>query len=188
VLAAAPELMADILRLLDQSGMREAEAVWLERTAIDREERSVTLMHTKTGRPRSIHWKTPGGDAEPILLAQQPYEGNPYVFPLGSQGEPYQNFSSNFGRVIRAVEAKCEKEGIPFRRWRVHHLRHRFAVRALRRGMSIYELQQHLGHRSITTTEIYLEYLPAPAQMAARRGSAQKPAQRVVSAQVDDDF
>lgn len=187
VLAAAPPLMAAVLRLLDQTGMRETEAAWLQRSAIDWQDHTITLLHTKTGRPRAIHWRTPGGDAGPILMAQEVREGCPYVFPLPAGDEPYQNFSSNFGRVIRAVEAECEKKGIPFRRWRVHDLRHRFAVRALKQGMSIYELQQHLGHRSITTTEIYLEYLPAQAQTVARRGSAQNPAHRVVSAQEDGE-
>lgn len=181
VLDAAPPLMANVLSLLEATGMRENEAAWLKQTAIDWQARTITLLHTKTNRPRSIHWATPGGDAGPVLSSLRLREDTPYVFPLDGEMEPYQNFSSNFGRVIRAVVVKCERRGIPFRRFRVHDLRHLFAVRALKRGMGIYDLQQHLGHRSVTTTEIYLDYTPADVQARARAGVPQKvPHSRVV--------
>jgi integrase/recombinase XerD len=38
-------------------------------------------------------------------------------------------------------------------------LRHWFAVEALRDGMGIYKLSKHLGHTSVKTTEIYLNFL-----------------------------
>jgi integrase/recombinase XerD len=64
----------------------------------------------------------------------------------------------------------------PFRRFRFHDLRHRFAVDYLRDGGNIYDLQKILGHASIKTTEIYLDYLTPDEQEAAKR-PAQKPAQ-----------
>lgn len=57
----------------------------------------------------------------------------------------------------------------------LHHLRHRFAVRYLKNGGSIYDLQGILGHGSVKTTEIYLDFLdPETRQRAMRtaRGSA----------------
>jgi integrase/recombinase XerD len=183
VLDAAPPRMAALLRLLDLTGMRENEAVRLQRAAIDWADRTITLIHTKTNRPRAIRWETPGGDAGPVLRSLDLSDDSPFLFPLDASGKPYQNFSSNFGRVIRAVAEKCAKEGVPFRRWRVHDLRHRFAVRALRSGMGIYHLQQHLGHRSIVTTEIYLDFLPPDLRERARAGVAQKVAHTMDVAQ-----
>jgi integrase/recombinase XerD len=74
-------------------------------------------------------------------------------------GDQYKNFSSNFGRVIRELEARGKKAGRPFRRFRVHDLRHGFAIRWLKAGGDIYRLSRHLGHTSVKTTEIYLGYL-----------------------------
>ena len=36
-----------------------------------------------------------------------------------------------------------------------HSLRHTFAVRRLIQGTSIYELKLLMGHKSVTTTEVY---------------------------------
>jgi integrase/recombinase XerD len=55
VLAAAPPGMAAILQLLDQTGMRENEAVTLERDDIDESARQIRLIETKTNRPRTLN-------------------------------------------------------------------------------------------------------------------------------------
>ena len=53
----------------------------------------------------------------------------------------------------------------------VHDLRHRFAVDYLKNKVgSIYELPQHLGHTSVKTTEMYLDYLSAPEKRAVMFG------------------
>ncbi|MCG8356878.1 MAG: hypothetical protein MI920_15015 [Kiloniellales bacterium] len=46
----------------------------------------------------------------------------------------------------------------------------------LREGGYIYDLQQNLGHTSIKTTKIYLDYL-TPAEAKISKGVAQKPSQ-----------
>jgi integrase/recombinase XerD len=58
-----------------------------------------------------------------------------------------------------------------------HHLRHFYAVWYLKNGGNIYTLQQHLNHKSITTTERYLEFLTPEEAMRAKHGLAQNPAQ-----------
>jgi integrase/recombinase XerD len=46
--------------------------------------------------------------------------------------------------------------------WRVHDLRHKYAIEWLRANPDkIYTLQKNLGHKSIKTTEIYLDYIGA---------------------------
>lgn len=155
VIAAAPVGMGNLLRLLDQTGMRENEAVQLEGEDLDRKGRQIMLLVTKTSRPRVLAWRTPGGDAGPVLEAA-PKRG---VLFRAETGSAYRNFSSNFARVIGAVAEAEELAGRPFRRFRVHDLRHGFAIRALKAGWSIYALSRHLGHASVKTTEVYLAYL-----------------------------
>jgi integrase/recombinase XerD len=55
--------------------------------------------------------------------------------------------------------AKTVKRAAPRVRFRFHDLRHLYAVEALRGGTSIYRVSQHLGHTSVSTTEIYLAHL-----------------------------
>lgn len=163
VIAAAPPAMARVLTLLDQTGMRAQEAVTLEGQDIDRLRNQIRLVRTKTNRPRIISLVTPGGDATTIL-AHAPELGP--VFP-SSTGRAYQNFPTHAAKVIARV---CEAHPT-MRRFRVHDLRHGFAIRALRAGMNIYSLSRHLGHSSVKTTEIYLAYLSESDQRFAQMGA-----------------
>lgn len=156
VLAAAPAPMVPVLRFLAETGMREDEAVTLEWLEVDEETRQITLVRTKTNRPRTLRWKTPGGDAERVLSTLPERQG--WIFP-NRNGKPYGNFATNFGEVMRWVVDNEKKAGRPFRRFRAHDLRHRFAVRWLKAGGDIYRLSRHLGHTSVKTTEIYLRAL-----------------------------
>ncbi|WP_256138041.1 tyrosine-type recombinase/integrase, partial [Komagataeibacter swingsii] len=92
------------------------------------------------------------------LLEQAPRTG--CLFP-NRDGQPYRNAASNYGQVMRRVAAQCAAEGIPFTRFRIHDLRHAFAIRWLKAGGDIYRLSRHLGHTSVKTTEIYLSALTA---------------------------
>lgn len=58
------------------------------------------------------------------------------------------------------IDAISKKAGIS-RRVYPHLLRHSFAVWAVEHGVSVYDLQQQLGHSSILTTAIYLEAAPS---------------------------
>ncbi|MGH2891492.1 MAG: tyrosine-type recombinase/integrase, partial [Solirubrobacteraceae bacterium] len=61
--------------------------------------------------------------------------------------------SDLYRRFIRA----CRRAGLP--QVRFHDLRHTFGTRAIRK-FKIHEVQRMMGHRHITTTEIYLHYTP----------------------------
>lgn len=160
MVAAAPEGMRRVLALLDQTGMRENEAVTLEATDIDQAARQIRLTRTKTNRPRTIDWRTPGGDATPILMTAQ---ARGPLF-LAATGKPYRNFAANAVQVMRRVQGRDQE----FRPFRVHDLRHRFAIRWLRNGGDIYHLSMHLGHTSLKTTEVYLGHLSAREQAEAQ--------------------
>jgi integrase/recombinase XerD len=61
------------------------------------------------------------------------------------------------------------QKGPDFRRFTFHHLRHTHAVDWLKAGRSVYDLQKRLGHTSIKTTEIYLDYLTPEEQRVVWR-------------------
>jgi integrase/recombinase XerD len=65
---------------------------------------------------------------------------------------------------------------IGFRTFDFHHLRHLHAVRWLKSGRSIYDLQERLAHESIKTTEIYLKFLTPEEKRVAKYGVNAPPA------------
>lgn len=170
MLSAVPAPMLPILRLLDQTGMRMSEVVGLESWQVDIEKRIIRLVKTKTNRPRTLNFLTPAGDAglilDPIIASGR----NGILFP-NRDGERYVQLSTNYDQVTRRVVAAEEVEQNGFRRFRIHDLRHGFAVRWLMQGGSIYRLQKHLGHSTIKTTEGYLDHLPEDLQELARAGA-----------------
>ncbi len=170
VLEALPPPMAEMCRLLEQTGMRLDEAVTLELAEIDHEREQLLLARTKTDRPRTLPWRTPGGDAGGIIRAAA-HTRNGY-FIANRSGKTYDNFSSDFGNVMRRCVAVAQREKVEFRRFRLHDLRHMFAIRWLKHGGNIYRLSKHLGHTSVKTTEIYLDYLTEKEQEAARFGNS----------------
>lgn len=189
VLNEAPPNIVPILRLLLETGAREQEIVSLEWSQVDALRRQITLIRTKTSRPRVLNWETPGGNAGRILEGlergateamlrpgRQAKEG--LLFPSG-QGGAYTSFPSVYGNLMRRMAAKAESEGRPFNRFRVHDLRHRFAITWLKNGGDIYRLSRHLGHLSVKTTEVYLAYLTDDEIDAIRGVSAQKTAHRL---------
>ena len=76
-------------------------------------------------------------------------------------GQPFSQASSDFAYIRSGVD------GVTFR---FHDLRHLFAVETLQSGrMGIYDLQQHLGHTSVKTTEIYLAFLSPEQERTAKQ-------------------
>jgi integrase len=153
--ACPNEMLRGIVRVLRETGMRLEEAAGLERRNVDFIRKVITLDRTKTTRPRAVPMSA---HVVGTLQALPVRLGCPYVFWHG-EGERYLNLSSR----LAALGAKA---GVQFRR---HDLRHRFAVDYLRDGGSIYDLQQLLGHSTIRTTEIYLDYLTPEEQRVAKR-------------------
>ena len=60
---------------------------------------------------------------------------------------PDDHISKRFKKSLRSIGAGERKH--------FHSLRHTFAVRRLLQGTSIYDLKLLMGHRTVTTTEVY---------------------------------
>lgn len=157
-LKAAPNEWRPIIAFAGQTGMRQAEILSLEWRAVDLERGAITLHKTKGRRLRVIPLSGPLLEKARETLELLP-RGRGTVF------RPFKNFPSRFA-AWRAAQA------VPFR---FHDLRHWFAVTYLQRGGNIYDLQRIMGHTSIKTTELYLEYL-TPAERRHAMVSAHTPA------------
>jgi integrase/recombinase XerD len=173
VIAAAPGNLGKLARLAQLTGMRQDEMVTLEWYEHDAKRQAVNLSKTKTNRPRSVPL-VPAATA--VLTGAARHISSPYIFwVLGDDGAagPQNNVSGRFAELVRRVERREKAAGRSFRRFRFHDLRHWFAVEYLRTGGSIYRLQKILGHSSIQTTEIYLDYLTPEEADAAKAGTAE---------------
>jgi integrase/recombinase XerD len=165
VVGVCPGNFALLVRLAQYSGMRQEELGSLELAQL--REGAVDLVKTKTDRPRSVPLDA---RAQAVLSQVVRHLKSKAVF-WHDDGKRYSRISARF----RVLMAAAVKRGLIARAFRFHDLRHWFAVDYLRpaaaggRGGSIYDLQKILGHSSIKTTEIYLDYLtPEEAEQAKR--------------------
>lgn len=159
LVTALPPMLGRLVRVLVETGMRLEEGASLRWDQVDMRRRAIQLSQTKAGRPRAV-------PLSPLALSTisgtPRHVGCPFVFWHGQQApDRYHGLSTQ-------LLARKTKLGIA---WRIHDLRHLFAVRWLRGGGSLYELQQILGHTSIRTTEIYLSHL-TPTEVEAAKARA----------------
>lgn len=164
-----------LARFLLATGMRLAEGVTLERDQITIRRKTATLTETKNGSARTV---TLNDAAIEILKVQALF--TKLVFPAidreTGEKRPYKQASTNWQDAQKRAILKAKEQGWTFERFRLHDLRHVYAIDYLANGGNIYLLQQQLGHGSIRQTEWYLQFLSPEEQVAAKFGSAQKPA------------
>lgn len=109
----------------------------------------------------------------PFFKSQNRTGKSPFIF-CKENGEPSSQEHSDFTHVRRRAILIAAKSGKSIECFRFHDLRHLFAVEALRKGMGIYELSQHLGHTSVKTTEIYLSHLTPMEKKSAKNPNVKK--------------
>lgn len=172
VIDRAPGNLARMIEAARDSGCRQDELARAERRLLDRDRRQLTIRRK-------------GNQIRTITLSEAAYAGlsaipahlkGKWLFWHGD-GEPYRNVSARFNELVKAAQKAAQAAGIEFRPFTFHHLRHFYAVWFLKNGGNIYALQQHLNHKSITTTEIYLDFLTPEEAAAAKAGPSQSTAQ-----------
>lgn len=172
VIARAPGNFARMIEAARETGCRQDELAKAERRLFDRERRQLTIRR-KGNQVRTISlsegaWRT--------LCAIPAHLTGKWLF-WHDNGEPYRNVSARFNELVKAAQKAAQAEEREFRPFTFHHLRHYYALWYLKNGGNIYTLQQHLNHKSITTTEIYLAFLTPEEAAAAKGGPSQSPAQ-----------
>jgi integrase/recombinase XerD len=174
VIANAAGRFADLIRAAVLTGARLDELAKGLRRHFDGEHKQLTIIG-KGNKRRVIALEDDGEDFGFRLLSNLPASIETKALfwhrpPKGKReagepaGRPYRQVSSNFRRIVAVTAKQAQKQAQDFRAFTFHHLRHYHAVRWLKSGRSIYVLQQRLGHTSVKTTEMYLEYLTADEQ------------------------
>ncbi|GIK47968.1 MAG: hypothetical protein BroJett013_06650 [Alphaproteobacteria bacterium] len=177
----APPAWGLLLRFLRASGFRlNVDALSLKRDAVGWNSGVVTF---KTKRNR-IRTRKLSNEALAILLEVPRSIDSPYIFWQLRGAAENPKLSRAFQDIERRAMRRAKREGWTYKRFHPHLLRHDFAIEYLKHGGpnggvgSIYTLQGLLGHTSIKTTEIYLDYLTDEEVALAKEPlQAQNPAQ-----------
>lgn len=157
----SPPVWAALLRFLLASGFRlDVDAGSLRRDQVNWQTGVVTFI-TKRGRRRTRQLSV---EAMKHLRDAPAKIDSAFVFaPRGA--DRLTNMSRAFEDIRARAVKRAEREGWEFKPFPLHNLRHEFAIGYLKHGGagggvgSIYRLQGLLGHTSVKTTEIYLDFL-----------------------------
>jgi integrase/recombinase XerD len=149
-----PRAMRDraLVELLYGAGLRISEALGLERSSVDLDERLVRVVG-KGGKERIVPLGRPAADAVRRWLAL----GRPH---LDRRHRPELFLNARGGALTRAgafliLRRLAEKAGLDPRRIHPHLLRHSFATHLLEGGADLRSVQEMLGHADLGTTELY---------------------------------
>lgn len=134
-----------ILEVLFSTGLRVSELVGLDRETVDLERREFGVIG-KGGRPRVVFLSKRAAKWLKTYLDKR-------------QDQEKALFVSKSGRltcrsVQRLVGKYCRKAKLPIK-ISPHGLRHSLATDLLRNGADIRAVQEILGHKNISTTQIY---------------------------------
>ncbi len=141
-----------ILLLLARLGLRSSEVVFLELDDIDWKDGSLSV-HSKGGRLVQLPLPRDVGEAIAAYLQRgRPRSTSRRVFLRAKA--PIRGFigPSAIGTIVRHALLRA---GIDAPTTGAHQFRHGLATEMLRRGASLSEIGELLGHRSPETTKIY---------------------------------
>lgn len=168
VITRAPGNFRHLIRAAWLTGCRQEELATVERRRLDHRIRQLTVI----GKGNKLRVVQLSDEAFALLRSIPVNLGSKWLF-WHHDGEPFANVASRFHLFVRDAAESAQKEGTDFHAFRFHDLRHRYAVDYLKGGGNIYTLQGQLGHRSVKTTEIYLDYLTPEEARRAKFGGAQ---------------
>jgi len=141
-----------LVELLYGAGLRVSEAVGLDRTGVDLDDRLVRVIG-KGGKERVVPIGRHAADALLRYLSR----GRPH---LDRRHRPELFLNAKGGPLTRAgafliLRRLAEKAGLDPARVHPHLLRHSFATHLLEGGADLRSVQEMLGHADLSTTELY---------------------------------
>jgi len=137
-----------ILMITYSSGLRVSETARLKITDIDSKRMTVRVTQGKGGKDRySILSQT---TLEHLRQYWRKYHPNEWLFNGAKEND---HISTN---SIQQLFYKAKKRAGIIKPASVHTLRHSFATPLIEAGTSLHHVQLLLGHRSPTTTAVYL--------------------------------
>jgi integrase/recombinase XerD len=177
-----------MIRLLWQTGIRQSEAAIIGLNDIDRDDRSIRIYAPKTDSTRTVFYQQSldllldqwldHGYRDSVVTAPQ----SEYLFP-SPQSEHIS--PSRIGKMVAEAAENAGIQEVLYvdamgrKKHRIggHTLRHSHAVAALKRGLDLRWIQEHMGHASIDTTEQYTRVLDDDVREAYREFAGSSPAQ-----------
>lgn len=171
VIAEAGPRFGAYIKAALMTGCRQGELAAVRRKDFSAVARTLKL-HGKGNKRRTI---TLSEEATAHFSAQPAGIASALIFTRNDGGALVRP-DSDFNNLRQTIITRAEKEKREFRRFRFHDLRHLYAVRELETGRSIYAVSKHMGHTSVKTTEIYLDFL-TPERQEEVKASAQNLAQ-----------
>jgi integrase/recombinase XerD len=141
-----------LIELLYGAGLRVSEAVGLDKTGVDLDNRIVRALG-KGQKERIVPVGRQAADALRRYLAH----GRPY---LDVRHRPELFLNARGGPLTRAgafliLRRLAGKAGLEPERIHPHLLRHSFATHLLEGGADLRSVQEMLGHADLSTTELY---------------------------------
>jgi site-specific recombinase XerD len=141
-----------LVELMYGAGLRVSEAVGLEKSGVDLDDRFVRVTG-KGGKERVVPIGRHAADAVHRYLSR----GRPY---LDRRHRPELFLNAKGGPLTRAgafliLRRLAEVAGLDPTRVHPHILRHSFATHLLEGGADLRSVQEMLGHADLSTTELY---------------------------------
>jgi integrase len=146
---------ARAIMLLLLTGARRNEITRAKWEYIDWEKRKLLVPLSKSGKPRTIALNSAALELLQRLRAES--QGC-YIVPSSVTGEPPPSLFFPWKRIR-------ERAGLPD--LRLHDLRHSFASFLVNRGISLYVVQELLGHGHTRYTQRYAHLMPDTLHEAA---------------------
>ena len=156
VLAKCSPALRNLVIAARMTGARQAELTALKWSQFNEAAGTLEILKGKGNPAPCVITLSPAAREH---IASLPRKGD-LIFP--SADGPWVSVSPAFAKAVRRAAPR-----VPLR---FHDMRHLYAVESLRSGASIYRVSQHLGHTSVSTTEIYLAHLTPDEADRARQG------------------
>lgn len=134
--------ISHILRFLLLTGCRRNEVFSARWQDVDLNHKVFTIPISKSGTSRTI----PISKALEELIASIPKRSKTYLFPAQTKDKPINSIFSHWNKI--RIKAKLPNV-------RIHDLRHTTASILVNKGVSLYQVQQLLGHSSPKMTQRY---------------------------------
>lgn len=152
IIAFIPEHLKDIYLFLFLTGLRLGELVSLKWNNVNLRERTLEIgdeiFTTKSKQIRTIPICETAFNILAKRIPKVYRKDVNYVFPKESGYHYSVNYLSK--RFKKALRKAGLNENI-----KAHSLRHSFASNLIKNGVSLFEIKELLGHRDISTTQIY---------------------------------